>query len=486
MKLLWRGSTWRVRLLYLWRRLVPPLDEKRRGMVRIQLRDACRPDFDFFLLVVLSSAIATLGLLTDSAATIIGAMLVAPLMTPIIGLGLGSVTGDEKTVLNSAQGLVAGLGMAVLVSLFLTWLNRFLPFVALQDLPGEVIARTHPSPIDLAIALAGGLAAAFAYAQPDISAALPGVAIATALMPPLCTVGVGIALGDWRVAGGAVLLFSTNAVAIAFASMVVFFSLGFRPDSEAGERALRRTITVSALLTAILLIPLTYFGANFVRQAVESRRIAEVVQEQVSTVRPGSEVANLQILRQGDSLELQLTIRTGRELRYEDVVALRDGIDTALGRPVEVSVNQVQVYHLDPRIPPTPTFTPTPTATSTRGPSPTPSPTPTVTPSPTATFTATPSATPTNTPTPTPTNTPTPALARVIDTAGRGLVLREFPEGPIIGFLREGDPLIVLYGYQIVRGLVWIEVMDSSGRVGWVPLMYTGTMTPTPSPTASP
>jgi len=74
----------------------------------------------------------------------------------------------------------------------------------------------------------------------------------------------------------------------------------------------------------------------------------------------------------------------------------------------------------------------------------------------------------------------------VIDTAGRGLVLREFPEGPIIGFLREGDPLIVLYGYQIVRGLVWIEVMDSSGRVGWVPLMYTGTMTPTPSPTASP
>jgi uncharacterized hydrophobic protein (TIGR00271 family) len=174
----------RMRLMRLWRRYTKTISQERRGEVRVLLRNASLPGFDFFLLVFLSCVIATSGLLMNSPATIIGAMLVAPLMSPIIGLGLGSITGDSYLMRNATSALTRGAILATLISFALTWINRYLPFIVLQvDLPAEVIARTHPSPIDLTVALAGGLAAAYALAQPHLSAALPGVAIATALMP---------------------------------------------------------------------------------------------------------------------------------------------------------------------------------------------------------------------------------------------------------------------------------------------------------------
>lgn len=224
----------RVLLIHLFRSIVKPVTRERRAEVTIQLRDSSHPDFDFFLLVILSSIIATSGLLTNSPAVIIGAMLVAPLMSPILGLGLASLTGDATFFRNAGIALARGAAIAILIATLLTLLNRLLPFLPLQELPGEVLARTRPTPIDLTIALAGGMAAAFALAMPSISAALPGVAIATALMPPLCTVGVGIAMGRWDVAGGALLLFITNAVTIAFAAMLVLSAVGFSVKREEG------------------------------------------------------------------------------------------------------------------------------------------------------------------------------------------------------------------------------------------------------------
>ena len=208
----------RIRLLYRWRRITRTITPERRAEVQILLRDSSSPDFGFFLLVVMSCVIATLGLLVDSAAIIIGAMLVAPLMSPIIGMGLSSITGNSRLLRDAASALLRGALLAVLISFLITFANRYLPFIVLQSLPQEVLSRTNPGPIDLGVALAGGLAAAFALAMPNISAALPGVAIATALMPPLCTVGIGLAMGRMDVAGGATLLFTTNSVTIAFAS----------------------------------------------------------------------------------------------------------------------------------------------------------------------------------------------------------------------------------------------------------------------------
>jgi uncharacterized hydrophobic protein (TIGR00271 family) len=447
--------------------------------VRVKLRESSHPGFDFFLLVILSCTIATMGLLTDSVAIIIGAMLVAPLMSPILGMGMASITGDGHLLRDSISGVIQGAIVAVVVSFLWTWLNRNLPFILLQDVPGEVLARTNPTPIDLTVAVAGGIAAAYALAQPHLSAALPGVAIATALMPPLCTIGVGLALDRMDVAGGAGLLFVTNAVAIAFAATLVFFALGFGPKPITVTNRLPRSLIFAAFLTITLLVPLTYISVNFARNASEASRIEDVVQEEVVRVL-NSELVELSVNREGDVVSMNMTLRTARPLYYQDSIALQEAIAGRLQEPIELVLNSVIVSQLDPRVPPT--HTPTPTI----GPSPTA--TRTATPTRTATATATQTSTSTATPTETntPTTTPTPSVALVDNTFGDGLRLRQFPEGPIIGTMREGDPIVVLYGIDIVNGLVWIEVMDKDGRVGWVPQMFTTIVTVTPTPSSTP
>ena len=460
---------------HMFRKIVKPVTLERRAEVQVQLRDSCTPDFDFFLLVVLSAVIATLGLLTNSAAVIIGAMLVAPLMSPIIGIGLASLTGDARLFRDSGVALARGALLAVIMSVFLTWFNRSLPFVTLQELPVEVLSRTRPSPIDLTIAMAGGMAAAFALAMPSISAALPGVAIATALMPPLCTVGIGIAMNRWDVAGGASLLFLTNAVTIAFAGMLVFFALGFAPKREKG-RGVPRALVISALFTLLLLIPLTLLSVSFFRAASENRQIEAVVKDEVAKY--DAEMTDLQPLQDGDTLHLTITLRVPRQLRYEDVTQMQEDIALQLQRPVSVVVNQVVAAQLDPLIPPTltitPTFTLTPTAATF---------TPTVTFTPTATLTPTPSPTPVP-----PTPTATPQLAQIPRNAVRTLDLVQEPGGPSIGRIRPGDFVTVLYETEVYDGLVWWQVVDVDGRLGWLPQveMLVVTYTPTKTPTSAP
>ncbi len=481
-----KRSAWRVKLVYLlWRRWMKPLSPERRGEVQVQLREESQPDFGFFLLVVLSSIIATQGLLANSVAVIIGAMLVAPLMSPIIGLGLASITGEVRTLRYGAAALGRGALLAVVVSIVITFLNRVLPFMVIADMPSEVLARTHPGPVDLGVALAGGMAAAFAIAMVDISAALPGVAIATALMPPLCTIGIGIAMGRWDVAGGATLLFITNTITIAFASSLVFYALGFSGPLLSRSKGLPRSLLVSAALTAVLLGSLSYFSYRLFRQASENRQLEIVLNEEIEKM-PGVELVEWDVSRQGETLSLEIVIRTFRNLYYEDSVTIQKALADRMQVPVALAINQVNASRLDPLIPPTPTPTPTATYTFTPGPSPT----ATETPTPTATFTAT--STRTSTPTvipsntPTATFTPTPASAKVLNTALPGLRLRQFPAGPEIGILRSGQELKILHNVQVADGLVWLEVIDSEGRRGWVPQIYLQTATPEPTNTPEP
>ena len=179
--------------------------------------------------------------------------MVAPLMSPIIALGLASVIGDYRLLRTATYTLMGGAALAILLSFLMTLLNRYLPFISLHEIPAEVLARTRPTPIDLIIALAGGLAAAYAMTRKNLSAALPGVAIATALMPPLCAIGVGLALSRWDVAGGAALLFITNAITIAFSAAFIFFVRGFSAGRIKMDEKVPRPLILSAVLVIILL-----------------------------------------------------------------------------------------------------------------------------------------------------------------------------------------------------------------------------------------
>jgi uncharacterized hydrophobic protein (TIGR00271 family) len=450
--------------------LIHPLTDEEKEAVKTDLSSSASSSFDFFLLVVLSCSIATLGLITNSPAVIIGAMLLAPLMSPIIAIGLASITGDGGLARISMIALLGGVGLAILLSFLMTLINAHLPFVVLQELPTEVLARTHPSPIDLVIALAGGLAAAYALTRPNLSAALPGVAIATALMPPLCTMGIGIALARWDVAGGATLLFITNAITIALASALVFFLRGFAPETHTYNDQLPRTLLISVVILLILLVPLTYYSLQFYRQASENRRINEVVVAQVSLI--NAELVELVTSRTASGLDMVITVRTNSPLNYDQVVSLQKGIVEGLALPVSLKVNQVFAERLDPLVPPTPTATPTLVPTGTPGPSPTITPT-RIPPTATATVTFTPTATPTH--------TPTPALVQVVISGLPRVQLYQSPGGPVIGQIRPGQLLSRLYGSQLAGGLVWVEVMDSEGRVGWIPELYIKLVTATPS-----
>jgi len=464
--------------------------EKRRDVIK-ELAPAASPGLDFFLLVVLSCSIATLGLITDSAAVIIGAMLLAPLMTPIIGIGMASITGDSRLLKGAVSTLLKGVFLAILLAALVTLVNNYLPIISLQELPNEVMARTRPTPIDLVIALSGGLAAAYALTKPNLSAALPGVAIATALMPPLCTIGIGISLGRWDVAGGATLLFITNTVAIAFASALVFFLRGFGASVKQETRRLPRSLFFSALLTAILLIPLTYYSLKFFSEASENKFIQSVVRQEVQNL-GNAELVDVNINRIGDTVDMLLTLRTNTSISYQQVVSLQAAIVKDINLPVSLKVNQVFAERLDPLIPPTPTATSTITPTSTRGPSPTatntPSATNTSTTAPTLTATPTSTSTITDTPLPTftPTATSTPALAEVVATVLPELKIYQTPGGPVIGTLHSGQVLKILYRSETLNGLVWVEVIDEEGRNGWIPEIYLHILTPTPTVSATP
>lgn len=469
----------------LFQRLVKPLPIDRREKLVDEIRPMSSPGFDFFFLVILSCSIATLGLITDSPAVIIGAMLVAPLMSPIIGIGLASIIGDTRLLENAVGALLRGAVLAVLLAALVTRLNIYLPNLSLESLPGEVMARTHPSPIDLIIALAGGLAAAYAMTQPHLSAALPGVAIATALMPPLCTVGIGLALGRLDVAGGALLLFVTNAVTIAFAAVLVFFLRGFGASRIQGEARLPRSLLLSASLTLVLFIPLNVFSVRFFQEAAENRQVNTVVLEEVAKL-GNAELEDLTVIHQGDALDMDITVRTSKQLSYEQVVHMQESIVEALEQPVSIRINQVFAERLDPLIPPTRTFTPTVTLTYTPGPSPTATYTltPTATTEPTVTATASPTATPL--PTSTATFTPEPQAASVVVNGIPRMQIYQFPGGPVIGQLRAGQQITVLYREITAQGLVWVEIQDAEGRIGWVPLIYLQYLPPTSTPTRTP
>jgi len=456
---------------------IKPLTKKRREEIIANIRTASSPGFDYFFLVILSGAIATVGLINDSPAVIIGAMLVAPLMSPILGVGLGSIIADPSLARSAISALSKGAILAVLLSALLTLSNVYLPFVpSLLEIPDEVLSRTQPTPNDLLVALAGGMAAAYSLSQPHLSAALPGVAIATALMPPLATIGIGIALGRWEIAGGAALLFLTNAITIAFASILVFFLEGFVPKFQRNNGKLPQSLLITGVLTSFLLIPLTIIGVRLVSQAQDNRLINNIIETELGEIE-NAELLELNIARSEQEIQLEITVRAHAPLSYFQVVSLQEALVSRLDKPVALIVNHVQSETLDPLIPPTDTPTPTDTHTPTLGPS------PTITYTPTQTVTLTPAITTTLTPTATSTTvppTPTPRTALVSTSLSSPTTnLYQEPGGPEIGQLRNNDVILDLNETRIYDGLVWVHVMDEDGRIGWFPQIFMLYPTPT-------
>jgi uncharacterized hydrophobic protein (TIGR00271 family) len=296
------------------------------------MSSSAKPGVNYFVLIVLSSIIATLGLLLDSAAVVIGAMLVAPLMSPILAFSLGMVLSDVRLIRLSVEAVFKGVALALLVAIFL---GVFSPF---KQLTSEVLARTQPNLLDLGVALASGMAGAYALARKDVSAALPGVAIAAALMPPLSVAGLGLSLGEAYIAGGAFLLFLTNIASISLAGVIVFLLLGVRPQTWHPEarRQIRRSLLGFAVLVLVIAIPLGVIMSGIVQDTALRQEIQLVLEERARFEE--AVLVDFEYRTDEENLVVVARIRSVETLDQAMVDTTADALSEHLNRPVTLEI----------------------------------------------------------------------------------------------------------------------------------------------------
>ena len=218
-------------------------------------------------LLMASIMIASIGLDQNSQAVIIGAMLISPLMSPILGIGLAIGINDKSTLFVSLQHFGIAIAIALVTS---TIYFLFTPFGEATE---QILARTKPTALDVAVAFFGGLAGIISGSRKDKSNAIPGVAIATALMPPLCVTGYGIANGNYSIMLNSFYLFFLNSVFVALATYLIVRFLNFPVKKYINQKEKTRTTWVVAIISISIIIPSFLIGFGVLKEVREKRNI---------------------------------------------------------------------------------------------------------------------------------------------------------------------------------------------------------------------
>ncbi len=283
----------------------------------------------FWVLVTCSAIIASCGLLMDSTAVVIGAMVIAPLGVPIYGLAAAVTTGVHAWP--AMRRVIGGVALSIAIGAIVE-LATFERFVV--DSNPQILARVNPTLLDLLVAIATGLAGSMALVRTDISPALPGVAIAISLVPPLTTVGITLASGEPYMALGALLLFTTNMVAIVLAGLLVFASARLKPPFSSNlvhSRFHRPIIIWSTVVTVALLAVGTTHAIRLLEEEVDVRQAAERFAEAEpdwqleSVVRQHDDIV---VVFVSETTDVQIPRLTQRSRLFRDVE--RAGLDVVV------------------------------------------------------------------------------------------------------------------------------------------------------------
>ncbi len=261
-----------------WHRHLEP-EERKRILAELGIKKEPNWGFRFFTMFGLSVVVAVMGLSADSAAVVIGAMLIAPLMQPVLAAAACISMALFKKSLQSIGIVVVATFGAILLSYLLAAM-----FVT-GELPDQVLSRTAPDIRDLIVALGAGTAGAYATVRKDVSASLPGVAVAVALVPPLGAVGIALEAGRETLAGGAMLLYTTNLAAIVFAASIVFVVTGFVPPKRL-RNTFRRTSLVAAVVAitvAAIAVPLYRASQTAVQRTDQQLAAGPIVSSWLET-----------------------------------------------------------------------------------------------------------------------------------------------------------------------------------------------------------
>ena len=294
--------------------------EKLYDDLHVRLRDTA--------ILMCAIFIASIGLNMNSTAVIIGAMLISPLMTPIVGLGFGLAIFDTRLIKQSLEVLLTQVLVSLLVSTLYFWISP------LSYASSELIARTSPTIWDVLIAIAGGIAGVIGSRKKEANNIVPGVAIATALMPPICTAGYGLANGNVRFLFGALYLFLINCVFIMLINIVgTRIMMRQSPLSSFKELSMKMRIGLISLIV-LLVLPASYSAVTLTMNEKRKQEIKQFV---------GKEFSNYTVINQvykSKKNELVLTV-VGDPISEEELETIRQKQASYGIESVQLKVNQV-------------------------------------------------------------------------------------------------------------------------------------------------
>ena len=304
--------------------------------VRQSIEDSATFSSAYVTMNALSAVIASYGLLADSSAVVIGAMIVALLLGPLMGIALALVDANNGLL---KKALLAEIGGATLVLAISVIVGRIH-----QDIPmgRAIISRTSPNIMDLVIALAGGAAGAYATVSLRVSASLVGVAIATALVPPLCVCGITLARGETHLALGAFLLFFANLVAIQIASSVVFALHGYHDIVRTMVNSRRPLLLLHGPSAILLIVLAVVLGLNFERSLATRRFEIDVRNALIQQLQshPGSYLADLRITRDEGKTVVTAVVRTPFSFEPREIARMQSKLP-AHTPPAELHIRSI-------------------------------------------------------------------------------------------------------------------------------------------------
>lgn len=288
------------------------------------LKENAKASEVYLTLMVLATLLAVTGLFANSAPVIIGAMILAPLMSPIISLSMGVLRQDTSLIFESGRSLLLGVGLALGFATLMTW---FTPLWSIND---QIAARLSPTLLDLGVAIISGIAGAYAHSRAEVAKSLAGVAIAVALVPPLAVAGIGIGWFDWTVFWGAFLLFLTNLAGIVLAAALTFMVLGFSPI-----RLARKGLVVSLIVVVLVSMPLV---SSFVRMVDEHNVISSLE----GRVFFSAELQDVRV-KPGNPLLISTRLLASEPLSLIEVDIIKKGIETELQQEIRLEAILVLV-----------------------------------------------------------------------------------------------------------------------------------------------
>jgi len=283
----------------------------------IALKDNSQASQSFIVLMILSTLLATVGLFANSAPVIIGAMILAPLMAPIVSLSMGILRQNTELLFTSIKTLGIGISLAIMCGMLITTITP------LSIANSEISARLSPSILDLAVAIISGIAAAYAHSRSEVMQSLAGVAIAVALVPPLAVTGIGIGWLDWSVFYGAFLLFITNLTGIALAAAVTFLIMGYSPFHLA-----KKGVAIVLLIVTIISIPLVKSFETMVKQ------------QQVVTLLEGKTFEQIKLKKvqviKTEPLHIAVQLISDKPLTEQNIDQIKQHLQKELNQPFKL------------------------------------------------------------------------------------------------------------------------------------------------------